>query len=74
MVNTNDLSLVIGVALVALSIPSLFSAFVEERPPRLGAIICLSGLALVALAVNAQGYGLDDIPAAVSRVLRGLLG
>lgn len=75
MVNTNDLSLVIGVILALLSIPSLLNAWTEDRAPRFGAIIGLTGVVLIGIAVvrNPSGYALSDIPPAFGRVFRALL-
>lgn len=75
MINTNDLSLVIGVILAVLAIPSLLNAWTEDRPPRLGAIIGLTGVVLIGLAMarHPSGYALNDIPPAFGRVFRALL-
>lgn len=75
MINTNDLSLVIGVILAVLSIPSLLNAWTEDRAPRFGAIIGLTGVVLIGLAMarNPSGYALNDTPPAFGRVFRALL-
>ncbi len=75
MVNTNDLSLVIGVLLAVFSVPSLLNAWIEDRLPRFGGIMCLTGLVLIGMATarNPAGYGLSDIPAAFTRVIRALM-
>lgn len=74
MVNINDLSLVIGVLLTVFSIPSLLNAWTQDRLPRFGGIICLTGMVLIGLAAarNPSGYGLSDLPAVFTRVIRGL--
>ncbi len=75
VVNINDLSLVIGVLLTVFSIPSLLNAWTEDRLPRFGGIICLTGMVLIGVAAarNPSGYALGDIPAAFTRVIRALL-
>lgn len=74
MVNENDLSLVLGIVLAVLALPSLLGAWVEERVPRVGAVMVLTGTVLIAIAANRHpgGYALDDVPAAFTRVLAGL--
>lgn len=66
-----DLFLVIGSALLVLALPTLIGAFSESRPPRTAAILVLVGGALVVFAVtqNPGGYGFDDIPLALTRVI-----
>jgi hypothetical protein len=66
-----DLFLVIGIVVCALSIPSLLSAFVEGRPPRLGAVIVFAGVVLiiVALTNHGRGYSFSEIPDVFFRVL-----
>ncbi len=59
-----DLFLTIGVVLTALSLPSLLQAWTEGRPPRVGGIMIIAGIALIVTAVvrHPQGYAFDDIP------------
>ncbi|MEM5476401.1 hypothetical protein [Pacificibacter sp. AS14] len=66
-----DLFLVIGSAVLVLALPALIGAFSESRPPRAAAILVLIGGALVALAVtqSPSGYGFDDVPQALTRVI-----
>lgn len=52
-----DLILVIGIVVLALSIPSLLSAFAEARAPRAGAVLLLIGGVLVAVALTRHGPG-----------------
>lgn len=68
---TNDLFLVIGVVVLALSIPSVLGALIDHRAPRIPAIMILIGGGLVALAVTQQpgGYTLEDVPNAFVRVI-----
>ncbi len=71
----NDLLLVIGVVLVALSLPSLLAAFTESRPPRIGAIMILVGGCLLAYALtqNPRGYTFAEIPDVFLRVIGRVL-
>lgn len=75
MINANDLSLVIGVILAVLAIPSLLNAWTEDRPPRFGTIIGLTGVVLIGIAMSRHpsGYSMKDIIPAFSRVIRALL-
>ena len=59
-----DLFLVVGVIICALAIPSLLSAWVEGRVPRLGSFMVLIGgvLLVTALTRNTGGYSFSDIP------------
>lgn len=65
-----DLYLVIGVILLGLSVPALFSAMSDNAPPR-GALFMLvvAGICFVAaLKMNPGGYALEDVPMAFTRV------
>jgi hypothetical protein len=75
VVNTNDLSLVLGIILAVLAIPSLLNAWTEDRVPRFGAIIGLTGLVLIGVAIsrNPGGYSFDEIIPTFARVFRNLL-
>lgn len=75
MVNTNDLTLVVGIVLAVFAIPSLLNAWTEDRPPRFGTIIGLTGVVLIGIAMtrHSSGYGLNDILPAFSRVIRAFL-
>ena len=68
---TTDLSLVAGICLVALSLPSFLNAFTHGRSPRLAALFAVIGLGLIVYANSARtgGYGVQDIPAAFGRVI-----
>ena len=72
---TNDLYLVIGVVVLALSIPSILGALIDQRAPRTPAIMLLIGGGLVVLAVTQQpgGYEIQDVPDAFVRVIGSFL-
>ena len=59
-----DLFLVIGLIVGVLAIPSLLSAFSENRTPRAGAIMVLIAGVLLVLAFQnkAGGYTIAEIP------------
>ena len=59
-----DLLLVIGIVILALAIPSLFSAWVDGRVPRAGSVMVLIGGVLVVVALNRHGagYTFSEIP------------
>jgi len=60
----SDLALIIGLGLVALSIPSAVSAYSDARPQRASAVTFLIGGALVlaALVTHPGGYGIAEVP------------
>jgi len=66
-----DLYLVIGLIILAFSIPSIVSAYSEGRAPRVAAIMLLIGGGLTAYAVtqNPLGYTIQDVPQAFVRVI-----
>ena len=72
---TNDLYLVIGLVVLALTIPSIVGAFADHRVPRAAAIMVLIGGGLIALAVTQQpgGYRIEEIPDVFVRVVGRLL-
>lgn len=65
-----DLSLTIGIILSALSLSSLLSAYVENRPPRVGAILLITGITLISFAVltGKDSYALPSIPRVMASV------
>lgn len=65
-----DLMMVVGVTVGALTVPSLFSAFVDGRAPRAGAIMALIAGVLIAVAVSQRpgGYSIAEIPDVFYRV------
>jgi hypothetical protein len=66
-----DLFLVLGITIWALSIPSLLSAFVEGRAPRIGSLFVLAGGVLIVLALtnHGRGYSFTEIPDVFFRVI-----
>lgn len=67
----HDLMMVIGLIILVFSIPSIFSAFSENRAPRVAAIMLLigGGLVVIALTQKPGGYTFRDIPHAFTRVV-----
>ncbi len=59
-----DLVLTIGIVLLALSVPSLLSAWVEQRVPRMGAIMVIASAAMIvsALMYKPGGYSFGEVP------------
>lgn len=59
-----DLALTVGIVLAVLSLPSLMSAWVDGRAPRMGAIMVIAALGLIvsALVVNPSGYAFNQVP------------
>lgn len=70
-----DIALVVGLVLLVLSIPSIFSAFSEGRAPRVAAIVMVIGGGLLVWAFNQTpgGFALEDIPNAIVRVVAMVL-
>jgi hypothetical protein len=67
----SDLALVLGLGLSALAIPSVVSAFSDNRAPRASALVILiaGGLIVYALRSHPGGYALEDIPDAILHVI-----
>ncbi len=67
----SDLSLIIGLVLIVLSIPSIMSAFSEGHAPRIASIVIIAGGALVVWAITQKpgGYSLLEIPDIFVRVV-----
>ena len=59
-----DLMLVVGAILVALSIPSMLSAYADDRKPWVGAMVLLIACVLIAMVVTKKpgGLVLDEVP------------
>ncbi|MCX7286114.1 MAG: hypothetical protein NTW20_00750 [Rhodobacterales bacterium] len=59
-----DLILTLGIVLLVLTLPSLLSAWVEGRVPRVGAIMLIVSLAMILAAVSSRpgGYAMNEIP------------
>lgn len=66
-----DLVLTLGIVLVVLTIPSLLAAFVEGRPPRVGALVLLAAMAMILSAVmyRPTGYRFDEVPTVMLNVV-----
>ncbi len=67
----SDLSLVLGLALAALTIPSVLSALSDARAPRASMVTILiaGGLIIYAIRSHPGGYALADVPDAVMHVI-----
>ncbi len=65
-----DLSLVLGLIIAALSVPSILSALSDKRAPRASAITILiaGGLILFAIQSHPGGYTLAEVPDVLVRV------
>lgn len=66
-----DLVLTLGIIILVLSLPSLLSAWVDGRVPRLGAIMCVSGIGMIlgALMTKPGGYAFTDVPGVMLAVV-----
>lgn len=66
-----DLSLILGLILITLSIPSLMAAFSEGHAPRVASIVVIAGGALMVWAITQKtgGYSLLEIPDIFVRVV-----
>jgi len=70
-----DLVLTIGIVLLALSLPSLLSAWVDGRLSRLGTVMILVASGMIGWAVYTQpkGYEFTEIPMVMLGVLSRLV-
>lgn len=70
-----DTTLVLGIIVGCLAIPSIMSAFADSRPPRLGMLLILVSGALLVTAISRKpdGYAVTEIPGAFVRVLGSFL-
>jgi formate-dependent nitrite reductase membrane component NrfD len=59
-----DVLITVGILLVVLSCPSLLAAWVEQRVPRLGAVMVVAGLGMIVAAVVTKPglYSPSDVP------------
>lgn len=66
-----DLVLTIGLVLLVLVLPSLLSAWVEQRAPRVAAIMGLAaiGMIVAALMTKPGGYSFSDVPTVMLGVM-----
>lgn len=66
-----DYALVIGIAVAVLSVPSILGAAVDGRAPRAAVfmVVIAGGLIAYASTQRPGGYGVDDVPGAVVRVV-----
>lgn len=71
-----DVILVVGIVLVALSLPLLLRAFSESDAPRTGVILLAAGVVLFVLAQvrHPSGYSFSEIPDVFVRVIGHYLG
>jgi formate-dependent nitrite reductase membrane component NrfD len=68
-----DLVLTVGIILLVLAIPSLLSAWVESRAPRLGSIMAIAALGMIvyALITKPGGYAFNQVPGVMVKVIAG---
>ena len=66
-----DFILVVGLILAVFSIPSIVSAFSDNRAPRVAAIVLLigGGLSVYAISNKPGGYTLAEIPSVFVQVV-----
>ena len=59
-----DLLLVVGLVLIILTIPSVMSAWIDDRAPRTAAILLFAAIVMVitALSQNPRPYTIERIP------------
>lgn len=62
---------VVGAVLAALAIPSILSAYSENRAPRVAAILLLIGGALLVMAISGHpgGIAISEVPYIFFRVI-----
>jgi hypothetical protein len=66
-----DMLLTTGIVLLILSVPSLLSAWVDGRAPRIGAIMAIAALGMIvgALVENPGGYEFNQVPEVMFRTV-----
>jgi len=66
-----DLLFVVGLGLGVLAIPSMVSAFVDGRAPRVPAYLIILGGLMIGYAVQQRpsAYGFDTVPEVMMRVV-----
>ena len=59
-----DLVLTVGIVLLALTVPSLLSAWVEQRVPRVAAVMAIASMGMIvgALMTRPGGYSFSEVP------------
>lgn len=69
-----DLILTVGIVLLVLSVPSLLSAWVDGRVPRLGAlmVVVAGGMIVSALQTAPGGYRFEQVPGVMIGVVSRL--
>jgi formate-dependent nitrite reductase membrane component NrfD len=69
-----DLVLTIGIILLVLTIPSLLSAWVEQRVPRVASLMAIASLGMIvgALMTRPGGYSFSEVPSVMLRVFARL--
>jgi hypothetical protein len=70
-----DLVLTLGIVLFILTLPSLLSAWVEGRVPRLGLVTLIGSLAMIVTAVMYKpgGYSFNEVPGVMVDVFGQML-
>ncbi|NHB76464.1 hypothetical protein [Rhodobacter calidifons] len=71
-----DLVLTVGILLLVLSIPSLLSAWAENRAPRMGAIMAITALGMIssALIYSPGGYTFQEVPGVILKTVMRVFG
>jgi len=69
-----DLVLTIGIVLLVLSVPSLLAAWAESRAPRMGTVLMIVGIGLIAsaLLLKPGGYAFNQVPGVMVGVIARL--
>jgi hypothetical protein len=70
-----DFALVFGLFFGLLALPNIVGSFSRGEPPRLAAVLVITGGLLVAWAATQKpgGYSGDEIPSVIASVLRDLV-
>ncbi|TAG26246.1 MAG: hypothetical protein EAZ40_04730 [Rhodobacterales bacterium] len=69
-----DLVLTVGIVLLALTVPSLLSAWVEQRVPRVAAVMAIASMGMIvgALMTRPGGYAFSEVPSVMLGVFARL--
>ncbi len=72
---SNEFILVLGLAIGVLTIPAMFSAWMDGNPPRVATFSAVVSGAMIIYAIYNQpgGYSVNELPEIISRVVADII-